>query len=174
MFIFFTIFAPRRILTPGHMPSGTCDLAHEHAGLACAISLPLEPNARDWTMGNEAPLRNKRLMVVEDEFLVATELAYALEEMGAEITAMTGHLAEAMKAADQQLDGALIDVQLGSEKSYPLVEKLSGAGVPFILITGYDTSALPEHMQELPRLDKPFAAEQLTQLAGSLFNRRAN
>ena len=122
-------------------------------------------------MAHDKPLSAKRLLIVEDEFLLAMELADAVEEMGAEIAALTGRLSEAMEAADALIDGALIDVQLGNEKSFPLVEKLNAAGIPLILMTGYDVNVLPEAMRQHPRLTKPFSPAQLEKISREVFLR---
>lgn len=107
------------------------------------------------------PLSKKRLLIVEDEYLVAMDLAEAVEQLGAEVTEIAGSLQQAMAAAVDDIDGALIDVQLGKEKSFPVVEKLSAAGIPFILMTGYDVSILPEDMRDHPRIAKPFSEPEL-------------
>ncbi len=107
------------------------------------------------------PLSRKRLLIVEDEYLVAMDLAYAVEELGAEVSEIAGSLEKAMMAADRDIDGALIDVQLGEEKSFPVIEKLAAAQIPFILMTGYHVSILPENMHHYPRIMKPFSDREL-------------
>lgn len=94
-----------------------------------------------------------------------------MEDLGAEITAIAGQLAEAMEAADRPIDGALVDVQLGREQSLPLIEKLSEAGIPFILMTGYDPSVLPATLAAYPRLAKPSPSALLEKMARDIFAR---
>lgn len=122
-------------------------------------------------MASGKPLSSKRLLIVEDEYLVAMELAMAVEELGGEVAALAGRLSDAMEAAGQQIDGALVDVQLGSEKSFPLVEKLAAAQIPLILMTGYDPSVLPEDIRRHPRLAKPFVPAELERMARQVFLR---
>lgn len=120
-------------------------------------------------MDMEKPLSHMRLLIVEDEYLVAMELADALEDLGADIAGVTGRLSEALEAADAVIDGALVDVQLGGDTSTALVEKLKAAGIPLILMTGYDSSVLPESMHQCPRIPKPFAPEQLERMTRKVF-----
>jgi ActR/RegA family two-component response regulator len=115
-------------------------------------------------------LYGKRLLIVEDEILVAMELGQTMEDMGAEIAATTGSLSEALEMAEMPLDGALVDVQLGEEKSFVLVEKLLAAGVPLILTTGYDVAVLPEHLRGCPRIAKPILPTRLEKLVQEVFH----
>lgn len=117
-------------------------------------------------------LSGKRLLIVEDEFFVAMELGQTMEDMGAEIVGIAGSLAEALEMADGVLDGALVDVQLRGEKSFPLVEKLLARDVPFILTTGYDEGVLPDSLRGCPRVAKPILPMQLQRLAEQVFRHR--
>jgi hypothetical protein len=56
---------------------------------------------------------------------------------------------------------AILDINLNGEMVYPLAEELSEEGIPFILMTGYDTSSLPERFRSAPRVSKPFDPEVL-------------
>lgn len=114
-------------------------------------------------------LAGKRILVVEDEYLVAIELAQTMEDMGAAIAGMTGSLSEALSLTEAPLDGALVDVQLGAECSFVLVDKLLAAGVPLILTSGYDVAVLPAHLRHCPRISKPVPPATLERLAGELF-----
>jgi len=122
---------------------------------------------------NSGLLKGKRLLIVEDEFIIAQEIANFVRDRGGEVAAMTGHLDQALKAADDglhgALHGALVDVQLGEVESYPVVEKLRGAGVPVILMTGYTTTNLREDMQDCPAVTKPFPQKKLEALVREVF-----
>jgi len=118
---------------------------------------------------NSGLLKGKRLLIVEDEFIIAQEIANFVRDRGGEVAAMTGHLDQALKAADDGLHGALVDVQLGEVESYPVVEKLRGAGVPVILMTGYTTTNLREDMQDCPAVTKPFPQKKLEALVREVF-----
>lgn len=116
-------------------------------------------------MTGKGPLEGKRLLVVEDEFLIARELAQFLEDQGAALAAMTGQL----EAAQEPLDGAVVDVQLGAEQSYPLIDRLRARGVPLIILTGYNQTTLREDLTGCPILAKPFQEREFERLAVQLF-----
>ncbi|KHK89024.1 response regulator [Novosphingobium malaysiense] len=110
------------------------------------------------------PLAKKRLLIVEDEYLVAMDLAEAIEALGAVVACIAGDLKTAMAVAETDIDGALVDVQLGADKSFPLIDKLSAAGIPIILMTGYDFGVLPDRLRIHPRIAKPFSEAELRQV----------
>ena len=115
------------------------------------------------------PLCGLRLMVVEDEFLVAMELERALERLGATIDATVGTLEQARRAASERLDGVLLDVQLGSELTHGLASEFMAAGLPFNFTTGFDGGILPANLRGCPRLSKPFSPAQLERIAREVF-----
>lgn len=100
----------------------------------------------------------RRILVVEDEYLIAADLAEALEELGAEVVGPAANvraaLAEIERADD--LDGATLDVTLGQEKSFEVAALLKERGVPFVFLTGYGDRGLPERYRDVPRCEKPF------------------
>jgi CheY-like chemotaxis protein len=120
-------------------------------------------------MNDERPLAGLRILIVEDEFIVAMELAEEMEQLGATVTASVGTLAEARQQTVGNLDGVLLDVQLGNDKTYELAADLQAAGTPFILTTGFDTAVLPESLQSIPRLSKPFSSVALERMARRVF-----
>lgn len=120
-------------------------------------------------MNDEQPLSGLRILIVEDEFVVAMELVEEMEGLGAQVTASVGTLAEALEAVQAQVDGVLLDVQLGDEKTYALASDLQAAGTPFILTTGFDTAMLPEPLRASPRLSKPFSPVALKRMATQVF-----
>lgn len=122
-------------------------------------------------MSSSKPLAGLRVLIVEDEYLIAYQLAGAMEELGAEVADMAGSLQDAMEAADRPIDGALVDVHLNGEMSFPLIDKLNDSGVPFILMTGYDPSALPAPLISHPRVTKPFEPSQLQKIVRATFVR---
>lgn len=124
-------------------------------------------------MNEQRPLSGLRILVVEDEFVVAMELVEEMERLGATVTASVGTLAEARLAAQAELDGVLLDVQLGEDKTYDLANDLEAAGTPFILTTGFDTAMLPEPLRAKPRLSKPFLPVALKRLAVEVFQPQA-
>jgi CheY-like chemotaxis protein len=101
-----------------------------------------------------------RVLVVEDEFLVAADIALMLEELGCHPIGPIGDLEAAVRAAaDEPLDAALLDVNLHGRSAIPVADALAARGVPFVFCTGYD-ARLPRH-GDAPRLAKPFQTREL-------------
>jgi len=103
-------------------------------------------------------VRGRRILVVEDEYMVAEDLRIELEDMGAEVLGPVPSLAGALAllATGALPDAAILDVNLGGEMVFPLAEALRERGVPFMFATGYDAWFLPAAYAEVPRCEKPF------------------
>lgn len=85
----------------------------------------------------EMRLANRRVLVVEDEALVAMDMQMTVEEAGCIVVGPVGTVEEAMKLADEPLDCAILDVNLGGRSIQPVARILADRGVPHIYITGY-------------------------------------
>ncbi|WP_027168578.1 response regulator [Mesorhizobium sp. WSM3224] len=109
-------------------------------------------------MNKSAPLSGLRVLVVEDAFLVALDLADELKAAGCDVVGPAPSVEQALQQIDGvELDGAVLDVNLHGERSFPLAEHLVTLGVPFVFLTGYDsTTVFPDRFQDSPRLSKPF------------------
>lgn len=111
-------------------------------------------------MDHDAPvrsaLRGARVLIVEDEFFLADDLAAALREEGAEVLGPAGTLAEAESLVDDDaLDCAIVDMNLRGDMAYPIADRLLAAGIPFLIATGYGSASLPERFAGVPRVEKP-------------------
>ena len=108
---------------------------------------------------HEAPrLDGRRLLVVEDDYIIAIELVRCLEELGAEVLGPVGTVAAALAliAGNQErLDGAVLDVNLGAELAYPIADALADRNVPYVFATGYDEFVIPPAYARAPRCEKP-------------------
>ncbi len=103
-----------------------------------------------------------RLLVVEDEYLIRMLLEDMLAELGYEVAAAVGTMAEASEfAAQGDIDAAILDVNLDGQEIYPVAEILAKRGLPFVFVTGYGERSLSELYRDRPALQKPFQAEQL-------------
>lgn len=103
-----------------------------------------------------------RILVVEDERLLATLLADWLSELGHETIGPAGDVVSALTLIDTTSpDAAIIDVSLGSETGYPIAESLLKCGVPFVFATGYGERNLPPRFAGRRILAKPFEFEAL-------------
>lgn len=115
-----------------------------------------------------APLQGRRILVVEDEFLVAMLIQDILESAGCMVMGPVPRLAEALDAAGREAcDAAVLDVNLAGERVYPVAEILSRRNVPFVFVTGYATSALRSEYADRPQICKPF---KMADLLGTLSN----
>ena len=118
-----------------------------------------------------APITGKRILVVEDEPLVALQLQADLESAGLHVVGPIGNLAQGIAAAtSEEFDAALVDVSLGQDTSAPIADQLLLRRIPFAFATGYaDVSLLPAHLRRITRLSKPYAAHQVRELLDGLF-----
>ena len=102
-------------------------------------------------------LAGLRLLLVEDEFFLAEDMAKGLAAQGAEVIGPVPSIDGALDliAACGRLDGALLDVNLQGEMAFPVADALAERGVPFMFITGYDASSIPERYAGVTRREKP-------------------
>ncbi|PSC03422.1 response regulator [Alsobacter soli] len=99
-----------------------------------------------------------RVLVVEDELLVALALEDILNDMGCEIVGPFSQIEEAESAArSERLDAAILDVNVRGRLIYPVAELLAQRGVPVLFCSGYaDTPVLPQPFRSLPQVAKPY------------------
>lgn len=103
-----------------------------------------------------------RVLVVEDEALIAVLIEDILAEMGCEIVGPIAKLEAALQTAKQGgFDIAILDITIRGGKVYPVAEELIAKGVPFVLATGYGDWALPAPLRDKRRITKPFTATEL-------------
>jgi DNA-binding response OmpR family regulator len=103
-----------------------------------------------------------RILVIEDEFLLAAHIGGLLEEDGFDVIGPVGTLAEAVKLAeDEELCGALLDVNIVGGRVDDVADILARRGVPFVFVTGYDRDHLPIHFREAFIVNKPFDDQDL-------------
>jgi CheY-like chemotaxis protein len=114
---------------------------------------------------SEPLLRNYRILVVEDEFLLADELQAELEDAGATVIGPVGTLGRALALieAEQQIDGASLDASLGGEMVFPAADLLMQRGVAIVFTTGYDASIIPSRFSDVPRCEKPADLRKVVQ-----------
>lgn len=112
------------------------------------------------------PLAGRRILLVEDEYIVAFDLADALTELGAAIVGPTGSVAGALGliARDPSIDSAVLDINLNGERVYPVAEALAARGVPFVFTSGYDIHVIPARFAGEPRCEKPVDRRLLLRL----------
>ena len=143
------------------------------SGLRCDIVVPLREAAiapvysRSHDAAEEsAPPAKKfvdlRVLLVEDEALVAMMMQDVLEDLGCTVFGPHRTIASAVDAAKAEtVDLALLDINLGDELVYPAAEILAARGVRFVFLTGYDNEHVDPGFRYAPVLQKPFDREAL-------------
>ena len=107
-------------------------------------------------------LKGVKVLVVEDEYLVASLIEQILEAAGCIVTGPIPRLPEALEAAHHEnCDAAVLDVNLAGERIDPVADALSERDVPFLFLTGYGANALPGEYTKRPRINKPFRMADL-------------
>ena len=107
-------------------------------------------------------LSGKRVLVVEDEMLVALLIEAFLDDWGCATVGPYSSVAQALEAAENtEFDLAILDVNLGDEKSYPIAEVLDSRGTPFLFLSGYGKQAIPSAHPTWVVCAKPFTGEGL-------------
>jgi CheY-like chemotaxis protein len=104
-------------------------------------------------------LEGRRVLIVEDEALVAMLLETILEDMGCTPVGPVGTVAEGldMVAGAGPFDSALLDVNLAGHQVFPVAQALRDRGIPFVFSTGYGEGGLPDEWRGLPTVQKPFS-----------------
>src|SRR5436190_13502874 len=112
-----------------------CDAKSGYRSRKMRISLSMaEPKTSDF--------KRRRILVVEDDFLIASEMVGWLEAANLEVIGPAASLQEALALVEthgQRLHGAVLDINVRDERVYPIADKLSSRGVPYIFTTGYDS-----------------------------------
>lgn len=117
-------------------------------------------------------LEGKQVLIVEDEYFLAADLARAFTQAGATVLGPCGHLDNAMELMTRETaDAVVLDVNLDGAFTFDLADKLAAAAVPYVFVTGYDDWGRPPENQGAPRLGKPFAAAQLVEIVERLCTR---
>ena len=107
------------------------------------------------------PLTGRRVLVVEDESLVAMLLETILEDMECVPIGPASNVDDGQKLArdTENLDAALLDVNVAGRQVFPVAEALKERGVPFVFSTGYGEGGLPETWRGRSTIQKPFTED---------------
>ena len=174
------------VAPPAHSGFGTTLIAAAGGGDSGAVRADWRPEGVVWTIRLSAgvtPLRlppapgqtalptrpprptslaGSRILVVEDEPLVALDLRYELEDAGARVTAVARTVAEALAAIrDQPVDAALLDGNLRGEPVDEVARQLAAREIPFCFVSGYGREHLPRGYDMAPLIEKPFRPDAL-------------
>lgn len=92
-------------------------------------------------------LEGRRILVVEDDYMIAEDVRHELENAGAIVAGPVPSVGEALRLLDGEpaVDAAVLDVNLGAdERSFPIAEALEARAIPFLFATGYNSADIPE------------------------------
>jgi len=111
----------------------------------------------------EVSLKGIRVLVVEDNYVVADALRFLIDSYEGSVTAIAASVERALEAlASGPVDVAVLDINLRGSSVVPIAEHCRAHDIPFVFLTGYgNAEMLPEHLREQPRFDKPVEAERL-------------
>jgi PAS domain S-box-containing protein len=114
--------------------------------------------------------RKCRVLIVEDEAVVALQVKSDLETAGHKVVGLATNVAQGIElAANSDFDVAFLDIRLGDDLSTPVAENLLKRGIPFAFGSGFeDDGILPAHLRNIPRLAKPYKTESISRLLGRL------
>jgi DNA-binding response OmpR family regulator len=120
-------------------------------------------------------LVGKRVLIVEDEMLVALLIEDFLIDFGCSTLGPCGSLANALVAArNEMFDLAVLDVNLAGEMVYPVVEALEERHIPFLFLSGYGDEAIPAGHGEWKVCAKPFRGDDLATMMSAVLEASAN
>lgn len=113
-----------------------------------------------------------RVLVVDDELLIALDLSQALEEEGCAIAGPASSVAQALGIVDaEELDAAFLDENLAGTPVTPVAEALALKGVPFTLVTGYTSPRTGDKViADAPRLPKPTTSSAIVAALGEMYS----
>ena len=118
-------------------------------------------------MGFEPPAQAKRVLIVEDEALVAMLLEDMLGDAGHVVACCASNISQALAYISDQsesFDFAILDVNLGGQPIFPVAEALAAKDKPFAFATGYGPAGLPDAWRGRPTLSKPFGAQDVARV----------
>ena len=115
------------------------------------------------------PLANRRILVAEDEGLIALDLESILQGFGCEVIGPMSELDDILTAIrSQPMDGALLDVNLRGRQVFEILPEFISRNIPVVLTSGYDDATFfPGIFRELPRIAKPFDPATLRRVCES-------
>lgn len=102
-------------------------------------------------------IRGLRLLLVEDEYVLALCLADLLEDLGADVLGPVASVADALDLIDKapEIDGAILDINLGGEVVFPVADRLLARQVPFAFASAHDPHLMPARFRDVTLCSKP-------------------
>jgi DNA-binding NtrC family response regulator len=119
-------------------------------------------------------IRGRRILIAEDEAMIALDLESMLQDLGCEIIGPVANVEDLVQQFEtHHPDGALLDINLRGKQVFAVLPRLLEQGLPVIITSGYDDIALiPQDFRALPRISKPFNQTALRELCVTVFAKR--
>ncbi|OAF16108.1 hypothetical protein AYJ54_38975 [Bradyrhizobium centrolobii] len=111
---------------------------------------------------SEPSLKDCRVLIIEDEFLLGDDLAKALRSLGAHVIGPVTEFADAMSVEHNDFDVAVVDINLRGCSAFPIADELMRVGKLFIFTTGYGAENIPDRFRHVRRWEKPYDLEEVT------------
>jgi DNA-binding NtrC family response regulator len=107
-------------------------------------------------------LTDARVLIVEDEFLLADDLAKALRKAGGEPVGPVSTIRQAEELIKRErVDAAIVDLNLHGEMASEFAERLASRNLPCLIVSGYAHDGLPETVSTIPRIEKPVSPDRV-------------
>jgi two-component sensor histidine kinase len=152
-------------------------------GLRCVVRVPSEhfspPAAHlvaralhgheEMAAATTENVRGKRLLLVEDEPLVAMMMSQMIRDLGGEVVGPFGSMADAVQAPIDSVDAAVLDVNVAGELIYPLADRIASLRKPIVFLTGYDAKSVDPRFSKSAILTKPIDERDLAAVLAGMF-----
>lgn len=119
-------------------------------------------------------LANCRVLVAEDESFIARDISRALRALSAEVIGPVPSRrdVQAILSTEEHIDAAILDINLGGEMVFAVLNALATRNIPVVFATGYDQDVIPLEYQHIPRWQKPFEASALAEVLPTIVRPR--
>ena len=137
---------------------------------ACRVIAPVSTEP---TLPAAGSLEGRKILILEDEAPIALNLASAVQQAGGTVVGPVSSVDAAHAAmADHRLDGALLDIRLRNETSFPLADVLAVLHVPFVFVSGLSSALMPYTHRERLLFDKPYETDRVIEALARLLTER--
>ncbi len=111
-------------------------------------------------------LSGRRILVVEDDYFAAQEMSEAVVNAGGSVVGPVASVEEALElvARTEPVDAAILDINLGGSKVFPVAQALRDQGIAIVFVTGYDDWIIPQQYEDVPIFRKPADADNVVRL----------
>ncbi|SFG89417.1 response regulator [Methylobacterium gossipiicola] len=116
------------------------------------------------------PITGRRLLLVEDDYFIATNMQNEFEHAGAQVLGPVPSVRAALALIDAtpDIDAAVLDINVQEEMVFPVADALEARGVPFVFATGYERTVIPQRFAHVRHHEKPVEPAQLIHMLRDL------